>query len=287
MQRVFILGNPRSGTSLLRLMLNSHPFMTAPPESGFLHWWYSKYGAWNLHDAKAVARIQEFVNDLLTSRKIETWKIDKEELIKFIMQHQPATYGELGSLVYEYWSTLDHKVPQVILDKNNYYIHYLNDLLSIWPEAKFIFLIRDGRDVACSYLDLQKLDSQSPYKPKLPVTIEAIATDWLKNNQEIYEFLSTLPKERWLMLKYEDLVTRTREELTAVTSFLNIEFSDQMLSYYTMPAEPASTLDWKRKTLEKPDASNIGRYATNLKPEEIELFNKKAGNMLNFAGYAQ
>jgi hypothetical protein len=45
-KQVFIIGNPRSGTSLLRIMLNSHSSMVVPPECGFIQWWYQKYKDW-------------------------------------------------------------------------------------------------------------------------------------------------------------------------------------------------------------------------------------------------
>lgn len=287
MQKVFILGNPRSGTSLLRLMLNSHPAIAAPPESGFLHWWYPKYKYWNAEDSQSTEKVLCFIDDILTSKKIETWCIDKNKLVEFIHERKPLSYSELGSLVYIFWAMTNRKSPYVIVDKNNYYIHHLNDLISIWPDAKFIFLIRDGRDVACSYLDIEKLETTSPYKPVLPTTIKTIAEEWQRNNSNIYEFLNTLPKERWRMIKYEDIVMNTRIALIELVSFLNLEFSEQMLLYYLANNEPASTMDWKKKTLEKPDVLNIGRYKSRLKPDDVELFNRIASPMLNFTGYGE
>ncbi|MGB0789818.1 MAG: sulfotransferase, partial [Marinirhabdus sp.] len=72
--RVFILGNPRSGTSLLRLMLNQHSSIVAPPESGFSLWWLHKYGNWCKAD-NAPQKINGFIDDVLSSRKIETWHL--------------------------------------------------------------------------------------------------------------------------------------------------------------------------------------------------------------------
>jgi len=65
MKRTFILGNPRSGTSLLRLMLNANTHIVSPPESGFLHWWYKKYNAWSTAD-NSKENIAAFVKDLST-----------------------------------------------------------------------------------------------------------------------------------------------------------------------------------------------------------------------------
>ena len=55
----FILGNPRSGTTLLRLMLNSHPKLGVPPECGMIQWWNEKYKNKNLQDV-----YDTFINDI-------------------------------------------------------------------------------------------------------------------------------------------------------------------------------------------------------------------------------
>jgi hypothetical protein len=287
MQRVFILGNPRSGTSLLRLMINSHPALIAPPESGFLHWWFNKYHSWNLQNSNSATDIEQFVADLMTSKKFETWNINKLGLIEFIKLNKPKNYAELGSLIYLFWGNARNKIASAIIDKNNYYIHHLRDLSNIWPDAKFIFLIRDGRDVACSYLDMQTLATQSPYKPKLPVNIEEIAREWSANNQNIYDFLEQRSKERWIMIRYEDLLVDTEMTLQKICLFLDVNYAEEMMLYYKTNDEPDSTLDWKKKTLESPDASNIGKYKNRLKAEEIEVFNNIANTMLNFAGYGK
>ena len=67
----FILGNPRSGTTLLRLMLDAHPKMTVPPECGFIVWFYDKYKSWSDSD-KSTLNIQMFIEDLQTAKKISS-----------------------------------------------------------------------------------------------------------------------------------------------------------------------------------------------------------------------
>lgn len=285
MQKVFILGNPRSGTSLLRIMLNSHREIASPPESGFMHWWYSKYKHWNTEDVSDPEKVKEFVNDVLSSKKIETWALDRQEIIAQIGQLEPSTYSELVILVYLVWARSNGKTPSTVIDKNNYYIHHLEDLIRIWPDARFLFVIRDGRDVACSYKELKNLQSLSPYRPALPTEIEEIAREWLVNNTRIWDFLNVLSHDRWIMIRYESLIRCSEEQLRRITSFLNISYLPEMLEYYMKNDEPVSTLDWKRKTLEKPDCENIGKYKTHLSQQEIEIFNTVAHEMLERGEY--
>lgn len=287
MVKAFILGNPRSGTSLLRLMLNSHPEIAAPPECGFLQWWHDKYKSWNEDSGRSAKDIREFVDDLLTSRKVETWELNRDELAGFLLNQCPASYGELGALVYEYWARRSDRNPQAIVDKNNYYIRHLSELSAIWPDARFIHLVRDGRDVACSYKDVAKLESNSPYKPVLPESVDEIAREWNDNNWNITSFLEHLPRKTWTRIRYEDLVVDPGHALREAVSLLDVPFSERMLKYYDFNDEPASTLDWKRKTLESPDPTTIGRFRKVLSREEVSRFQQIAGDMLNAYGYGE
>lgn len=288
MEKVFILGNPRSGTSLFRLMLNAHPQIISPPECGFLHWWSSKYKDWSSNDNTS-DRVLEFVSDVKSSKKMEDWNLDFENLKQKIRTENPKNYAELGELVYLLFAEQKGKVPSIIADKNNYYINHLNDLKEIWPTAKYILVIRDGRDVACSYLNIEKLVTDSPYKPKLSTDISTIAKEWVTNNNNIIRFINSQENNQGLVVRYEDVVANPAHFLSNVCQFLGVDFDTEMLSYYIKNAEqqdePSSTLDWKKKTLEKPDENNIGKYKIELQKESIDEFNTIANDLLQKFNY--
>ena len=288
MDKVFILGNPRSGTSLFRLMLNSHSMINATPECGFLHWWYKKYADW---DSSCVTsnRLDEYISDLESSKRIEDWKMDYAQLKEKIVQENPDNYAKLGEIVYVFYGEQKGKKAKVIADKNNYYINHFNDLNEIWPDAKYILVIRDGRDVACSYLNIETLVTNSPYKPKLSTDIKTIAKEWLTNNQNVLSFSESLNNNQFMVIRYEDFVTDSELYLTKVCNFLGLNFESNMLNYYIKNAkeqdEPLSSLDWKKKTLEKPDKDNIGKYKMELEKQSIEEFNTTATNLLQKFNY--
>jgi hypothetical protein len=98
-QPVFILGNPRSGTSLFRIMLNAHPEIVAPPECGFAHWWLRKYYNWQESDIKT-NRLNKFLDDLFGSTKIETWDLQQKSVEALILSIKPKTYSELVKCIY-------------------------------------------------------------------------------------------------------------------------------------------------------------------------------------------
>ena len=177
-QNIFIIGNPRSGTSLFRMMMGSHSSIVVPPECGFIQWWFKTYGSWTIENSKSKANTKAFISDLKTSKKIETWELDYVELENLISTKNPKTYKELTSLVIQQYAIQNGKTASVLGDKNNYYIDYLELLNSIYSDAKYLIIVRDCRDVVCSYLNVNKLTSNSKYKPKFPKTVREISLEW-------------------------------------------------------------------------------------------------------------
>lgn len=276
---LFILGNPRSGTSLLRLILNAHPNIVLPPESGFLQWWYPKYRNWSLKDVDS--KIPEFVNDLLSSKKIEAYHLDREKLELFISSQKPSNYADLIALVYRFYA----KEKELLIwgDKNNYYIDHIPLLKKIYPNARFIHLVRDGRDVACSYLELNRdIDKDSAYRPILPNEISSIANEWKENNLLVE---SDLEETNHIRVRFEDIILSFDSEMKRILSFLELPWSDEIVNYNVKNDEPESTLKWKKKTTMPIQKNVIHRYQKDLTVNEIEAFNKNADSLLNKYGY--
>ena len=178
--KAFILRNPRSGSTLLGLLLNSNRQVVSIPECGFLHYLFERYKNWNLNDLKT-EKLNIFLDDFSRTKKINTWKIDLGKLKHFIQQVAPPNYEKLTELIY--WFYKNKAAAKVIFDKNNYYIDHVEDLKKIWTKANYIHLVRDGRDVACSYKRLDSMASKSPFKPILPKELTSIENEWVNNNK--------------------------------------------------------------------------------------------------------
>lgn len=283
-QPFFILANPRSGSSLLRIICESHSNITVPPESGFMEWWHDKYNDWNIKDSNNLKKVEWFCKDLLSSKKMETYDFNIEFYKTLIKERQPVNYSELIALIYISYGINQGKKLLCWGDKNNYYLHKTDLINRLYPKAKYIHLVRDGRDVATSYLALKKINSSSEYAPKLSVKVEEIAREWDINNQLILSFFENIPKGRVLQIRYEDIVINLKKECVEIASFLNVPFDKRMLEYYLInklqSLEPKETLDWKKKTLQKPDITNIGKYKKELTKKEIDLFNAIAKKSL-------
>lgn len=229
-------------------------------------------------------QVDGFVKDIKSSKKIETWGLDYDILKNRISKTLPDNYLQLCQQIYLTYAAQKSKEPTIIGDKNNYYIQHLTELATIAPKAKYLHIIRDGRDVACSYKALAELHTESQYKPVLPTDVSSIAKEWVHNNNEILKFSEMISFSNFLTIRYEDLVLHTEETAKSMCNFFKILYDSNMLLYYKNnqinKEEPLKTLDWKLKTLEQPDKNNINKYRDILSMQEIEEFNKIGEELL-------
>lgn len=282
---VLIVGNPRSGTTLLRLMINNHGNIVVPPECGFAMWWHAKYRDWCMESTLDRQLLDQFIQDLSTSRKIETWNLDFLALREFVRSALPSSYAELVSCVYVFFGNSLGKVFHRWGDKNNFHTRCIDSLHALFPHARFIHIVRDGRDVACSYRDVASMRLTSKYAPSLPTDIVDIATDWADNVGNVLASFAAIGWDLVHEVRYEDLVADADSELERVCEFLAEPYDARMLHYHVNnreeQQEPAEFLPWKTMTLKKPTTSQIGKFHHQLAREEIQLFQKHARHLLD------
>jgi hypothetical protein len=257
-------------------MLNSHPLITVPPECGFMLWLADRFAGrlpgpglyWNY--AEAVSK----------TRKFHTWGIDTDTLYAALAESGAKSYPAMAAQVVVAYGRAQGKKPERVGDKNNFYMGHLEKLVEVFPESQLIAIVRDGRDVACSYRRLAGLASRSPYKPRLPIDIGQIAHEWQRNVTAIM----ALPKHV-IKVRYEDLVSRPIGTLSRVCAGLGLDYHPYMLAYAANNDEPADTMDWKRATLGTLDNGRMGRHLNELTEAERHGFESIAGEGLRVFGY--
>lgn len=281
---VFIIGNPRSGTSLLRLVLNSHPEVYIPPESHFFLWLENKYENWNKKDG-----LDKYITDLFNCTKFETWKITKHELKSFLKEKQPIDYKELNALVYKFYSIKNGFESNIWGDKNKLWKEKLFKITHYYPNAKFIHIYRDGRDIACSYRELNDRNINSKYAPKLANDIKEIAINWKTNINFIKKFLSSINPDNFIEISYEDLL---RSKVAKnICNFLDLHYPENGLNHlddtYKNFDEPIEFLQWKEKTNKPIELTNTKKFLNSnyIKAEEINFFNHICQNELKEYNY--
>lgn len=276
---VFIIGNPRSGTTLLRLMITCHPRITIPPEAGFLVDCMAGHGTFG----GEASGLERFVGDLFASPKFEHWKLSRPALERHLRDVvKPGNYAELAAGVYECYASVHQGGKPRWGDKNNFYLSHIATIASLFPGAVFLHIVRDGRDVACSYRSLAAV--QGKYAPRLPGDLFGAIYDWNRNLGRIRRAFDRIGWDRVCELRYEDLVHDPEGVLRRVCSFLGEDFAPGMLAYdrenRDRELEPREFDAWKKRNREGIDASAIGRWKSELSARDAALAQRAAGKML-------
>lgn len=199
----FIVGVGRSGTTLLRLMLDAHPELTIPPETHFLP------KAANVCNRAATPDLHWAFCEVLTSSV--TWNyfgLDEETLERRVANVEPFDTGEALRTFYQLYAERFEKPRWG--DKTPLYVRKMRLIQSLLPEARFIHVIRDGRDVALSNIPLW-------FGPN---SIEEAAHWWQNWIREAREQSQGL--DAYLEIRYEDLVLDTVPTLKKVCDFINL-----------------------------------------------------------------
>src|SRR5262249_20192115 len=138
---IFIVGCPRSGTALLRDLLRSHPRLSFPGESHFIPALYRGYGDPN-NEREACA----LASRILESAWVKAWGLALEPSA-FAGER---SYAKIVSRIFEAWAEKERKPRWG--DKTPRYVVEIPLLMKLFPDAKILHIIRDGRDVALSWI---------------------------------------------------------------------------------------------------------------------------------------
>jgi len=276
-RQVFIVGCYRSGTSIMRLMLSAHPRIYISQETNYI----DRVGAilhcfGNLEERPNLLRLYGEIRSYLIGERWDPVP-DFSELVEWT-----SSYGHSYSSVVTFYGTwgASREGRQELLywgDNTPRYIHSMTFLKHLFPQARFIHMVRDPRDVVAS-------------ASKLPLggkTALGIAYDWER------ALLSGLAAEAsWgaqgiLRVKYEDLVTNPKETMERICEFLEVEFYPEMLSFHTTEAaRELSKLKHHRRVSSPLDKKAVGRYKTELSPNVVQLIESYLSEPMRFMGYS-
>ncbi|MFC1620018.1 sulfotransferase [Candidatus Neomarinimicrobiota bacterium] len=282
---VFIIGNPRSGTTLLRLMLTCHLEVVIPPEGAFMLQLYRRYG-WR---PLLRGQLRAFVGRVLAAEKMKFWNLDAADLTCFLLHTGARSYHDLVAGVYRFYAQRQKPACRLWGDKNNFHLNHIPKIHRLFPAARFLHIVRDGRDVACSYISLQ--DVRGHYAPNLPQIVAGAAQQWHTNLAKIETDLQRISSDQHFTFRYEDLVIYPEKTLGDICSFLGLEFDAAMLNFAEenrkLNLEPQEFSRWKQLNRENLTQSQIGRWKSELTPWQVESFNQIAGETLERYQYIE
>lgn len=278
-----VVGVSRSGTTLLRLMLDAHPEMAVPYETQFLG------HVLHLRSSGDVLRAQ-FHDTIVGAMTWNDFQLDAEAFRRELDTLEPFTLTSGLRCFYAMYARRFGK--RRYGDKTPGYCHYMAAIGQVLPEAHFIHMIRDGRDVALSMRDLW-------FGPG--PDLDAQAREWISWIAAAREQAKSC--ERYLEVRYEDLLADPARVLRRVCAFVDLRYTPAMLRYHERAAERMSEInDWKsgdgglwasreqlaalhHLTSRRPDQGRAGRWRREMSRQERASFEAIAGDMLAQCGY--
>jgi hypothetical protein len=270
---IFVVGCPRSGTTMLQLMLHSHPRIAVPPETRFLvpaYFSRKTYGDMRLadHRRKLAAWIAEGRNT-----KFRELGIDGNDYVQAAMLG-PGSFGSVVGMVFKCYAERFGKPRWG--DKRPSYYRHVEMLMRMFPDAQFIHLIRDGRDCVAS------LKEMPWYKPD---TYHAMA-NWAEAIDFGRRHARRLPADGFYEMRYEDLTADPETELKKLCAFIGEEYDSAMCEPRHMAevAVPKHKV-WHGNTHTEVTTAHSGKWATRLEPWEIALCEEVLGERLESHGY--
>ena len=272
---IFIVGAPRSGTTLLQYMLRSHPNIGIP--TGESHFFIpllkneDKYGDLSrLDNVKKVLQVmykqsQDFLDTDLHGIKFEIGSIAE----KIVDSGINSMEGIIAS-IFTYNAEGEGKKRWG--DKTPYYVLHMPFIKSFFPDAQFIHIIRDGRDCALSMIERQKDFGI--------INMYHAAKYWQQYVETGKMDGENLGKDHYLEIRYEELLDCPEKSLRTICDFLGEPYSETLINF------KKSSERGKTPLLQSPiQKKNKNKWKTKMSNQEIKIFEGAAGNTLKKYGY--
>ena len=268
----FIVGTGRCGTTLLQAMLSSHPRIFIPPET----WFFCSFDPARvatdpITDDKALDR---YLGALFASHQWAELEIHADEFAADVRAGE-RTGRAIFLRIMRRWAERTGK-PRAG-EKTPHHIKNTGDVLRRFPQAKFIHIYRDPRDVALSML-------QNKWRP---MRVERYARTWAKAMDRHEGLARALGPGVYTGVRFETLLDQPESELRRLSAFLAEDFDPAMLAYDRREERGYSDREkgWKDMTLRPLDASRIGRYRQGLTARQIRSIERTVGERLEKYGY--
>src|ERR1700741_3834466 len=222
----FVLATARTGSTLFSYMFNMHTNVVSTSEEPFAYSLYPKYKKVKIWTSKI---IQEFCYDfyLFSEGRLELQFGTKKDLETLLEKHKTNLTADIAiKLTYLcFYPTKDKSEITTVVDKQLIFHFCLEQVAAFYPESKFIILYRDPRDQALARfrMEIRKNGSTDYY---------SIARSWKNTYTKLQQLKDKIGADRFIEIKYEDLVSNPENELQKICSFIGIPYNSIMLDYH-------------------------------------------------------
>jgi hypothetical protein len=265
----FIVGNDRSGTTMLRMILDRGPDAAIPPESMFLT------DVAIPSDATDGRVWQQLMEQVWSHPKVRLWRLPgpaprvpaglaPTDAARFVLAAPFEAYARSHGKAR--WG-----------DKTPHYVHHVDQLLGIWADARFIVLVRDGRDVALSV-------RRMPFGPNNAWA----AAPWWARGIRAGQLAQERHPDRVRTVRYEDLAGDPATHVPAICEFLGLRYSADMLAIEQADRTKivADQASWFPTLFDGINTDAVARWQREMSPRDQAMFASLAREELEALGYA-
>jgi hypothetical protein len=274
---VFFVGCPRSGNTLVQRLADAHPELAVMHGTRWIAPWYEqRIGV--TEDGQVMA---ELVERLPQHPRFKALEMEPEELRRLYREDQDVSYADFVTALFDLFGKRRGK--HLVGDKTPEYVKSLPALHALWPEAKFVHIIRDGRDVCLSVAEWGKGATRWPTWDDDPVA--TTAAWWELNVRLAREAGRQLGSDLYHEMRYEALVADAAGECAHLCEFLEIPYDEAMLRFHEGRTSTELGLDAKKAWL--PVTPGLRTWRSQMPPSDVERFEAAARDLLDELGYAR
>jgi hypothetical protein len=268
---IIVAGFPRSGTTMLQLMLHAHPRLAIPPETRFVLEGYQRRHSFG--DLRDPARRRELAAWIVSKKTFRDLGLAADEITGQIVA-APPTLGSAYAVVFRGYARRFGKPRWG--DKRPAYLQNLDVMKALFPDAQVVNIVRDGRDAVSSLLEM----------PWNKSDIYHAVASWNIGVDRSRAAARRLGPDSFYELRYEKLVADPEAELRGLCAFLGEEFDPVM----TEPANVATTAvpkrkAWHERTHSAVTKARVGRWHDRLEPWQAALCETAMSSRLRSLGY--
>ncbi|CAN5526737.1 hypothetical protein BH11ARM1_BH11ARM1_18380 [soil metagenome] len=271
----FIVGCGRSGTTLLQVMLDSHSDIALPNETHFYSVFFRrKKGKYGQMDSPEL--LESALDEVMQIDHFRAFGVEKAQVLAYAQSQKPSWETLFLALMTAFRVSRN---VQKVGKKTPSHLGYLWDLYTKFPDAKFIHVIRDPRAVLLSYL-------KAPFYKNFGKNPFHAMNAWRNAADIHFDAVGRIDPKRYTTVRYEDLVSKPKEELERLCGFLEVPFQESMLEYHKRSYSGFLEAEThKLGTLQPVYTGSLDKWKEQLSPQNIELLEAFAGDRMTKLGY--
>lgn len=263
-----VLGVSRSGTTLLRVILDRSSSIAIPDESFFVPLLARRH--------RRTVDAERFLDDVARIPTIRAWGLRPEDVAPRIRPGMAT--GDAIAAIFEAYAERAGKPRWG--DKTPMYMRHLGLLERLFPDAQYVHLVRDGRDAALSFVEMPEGTFSRTWAH--PTTPAQFACLWAKEVSDARAVGQRVGIARYHEVRYEELVGDPEAVVVGICAFAGLAFEPDMLAY-------ADSVDVSEKPhqqrLLRPPTSGVRSWREDMAPEDVDAFEAVAGDVLRDLGY--